>query len=394
MADWWVVSSSNRIMYGGLAQASFANNGNSNGGASGRTVIHDDPISRIRQDGFIRRVIVDVNAVSGSNGWKFKVFRPNGANWDFVGESETVTPAGTGVRTFDLATPIPCQIGDVCGLWLSVTGNGIRLKTGGALRFTTGDITTTNAFASTSAFTLDLEMQGAPPFLAVSGDSIAEGHNVGASWHGVLHTGGGFGISGTPTSEIMNQLRGLIGSTFEYQNGALGSQDYSWVASTGAPFCDGTLATALLMHCGVNDVAAARTWSAVETDLNTIKALIGAGQHLFIDEILPWTAGNDTQADTIRTFNGNLATWCAANSATLISCHDAMGQMRGSTGQLDDLLTAYNQDGVHLTQAGVDAMATIWKNALTAYYAPAGGVVPIFSSDAIYSSLFGGGVIH
>lgn len=48
---------------------------------------------------------------------------------------------------------------------------------------------------------------------------------------------------------------------------------------------------------------------------------------------------------------------------------DVFGQIRISTGQLDDLKAAYSQDGVHLTQAGVDAMAAIWKSALENYYA-------------------------
>jgi hypothetical protein len=84
--------------------------------------------------------------------------------------------------------------------------------------------------------------------------------------------------------------------------------------------------------------------------------------------LLPWTNGSDGQAGTVRTWNANLAVWCAANGAHLIECHDPMGQVRISTGELDDMKTAYNQDGVHLSTVGVDALAQIIKTAFQAYY--------------------------
>jgi lysophospholipase L1-like esterase len=83
-----------------------------------------------------------------------------------------------------------------------------------------------------------------------------------------------------------------------------------------------------------------------------------------ISEILPWTAGTDANAATIRSFNGSLATWCAANGATLVLCHDTMGMIRASTGEIDDLNTAYDYDGVHLTATGVVKMAQIIKGYL------------------------------
>ena len=157
------------------------------------------------------------------------------------------------------------------------------------------------------------------------------------------------------------------GNSFEYQNMSLGSQTFAWVLSTGAPAAIAVQPRAILIHCGVNDIATARSWANVEADLDGIAALITT-EDLWIDEILPWTNGSDGQAATVRTWNDNLATWCAANGAHLIACHDAMGQVRSGTGELDDLKTAYDQDGVHLSTAGVDALAQIIKTALQAYY--------------------------
>jgi hypothetical protein len=45
-----------------------------------------------------------------------------------------------------------------------------------------------------------------------------------------------------------------------------------------------------------------------------------------------------------------------------------MGQVRISTGELDDLKTAYNQDGIHLKQAGVDMMAQTIKAKMAMYF--------------------------
>jgi hypothetical protein len=142
------------------------------------------------------------------------------------------------------------------------------------------------------------------------------------------------GPAGTLAHQIPEALRTLIGSSLlEYQNHAGAGTTYAW-----------TLATGIV--------------SAIAAQPSAILILVTTPQ-LLIAEILPWTAGTDDQAATLRTWNTNLAAWCAANSATLIPCHDAMAKTRVSTGHLDDLATAYDDDGVHLTQAGVDAYAAI-----------------------------------
>lgn len=375
-SDWWLMPSDSRSFYGGLAQSSFVGNSSVSGGSAGsnggagRTFIMSDLSNRILQDGYVRQVVASFATTSPANGVRFKVFRPNGGNYDFISESEAITVSATGTQTYNLTTPMACQAGDIIGVWLSsVLFTQIDVKVGGISRYVAGDITGANvAFPLSVAFTMLIDARGIAPFIATTGDSIAEGHNTASHYHGVQHAGNG--PAGNRNAEIAYVLRGLVstGAALEYQNHALGSQTFAWVASTGAPSAVATSAKAIIVHCGVNDVALARTWAAVEANLNTIKALLNANQRLFIGEILPWTNGSDSQNATIRAWNSSLAAWCAANNATLILCHDAMGQTRVSTGQLDDLLTPYNQDGVHLTQAGVNAMASIWKAALESYF--------------------------
>ena len=211
-------------------------------------------------------------------------------------------------------------------------------------------------------------------FLAVTGDSIAAGGNTATPYLPAIYGGG---PNANINAEIMFRMTQLPGGDVPYENHAKGTETFAWVASTGAVSAAATNAPAILVHCGVNDISAGRTWAAVEADLDTIKGLIGVNQTLFIDEILPWTNGNDSHAATVRTFNSNLAIWCAANSAVLISLHDTMGQIRVSTGELDDLKTEYDQDGIHLSQQGVDAVAQIWLTVLVAEYGPIEGFTTV-----------------
>lgn len=355
----------NQTLYihcGGIPQASFP--GTSPAGlGTNLTVIQNNGVDRIIQDGYIRQVVIQFYSATTGGTCKVKVFRINGANWDFVGESEVLTvPTGATTQTYTLAQPIPCQPGDVVGWW---GGAGVYAGqiVGKNIRYAAGDITGTNAFASPLAVGMTIDVLGRRPYLAFSGDSIPSGGHCGSHWHSKWDAEG---VAGTPTSEIANQLRGILadGLLLEYQNHAMDGSLYSWVAATGAPAAIATQARKVLIHCGTNDIMSARTWANVEADLNTIKAALLTGQQLLIDEINPRTPFSDAMAVTTRTWNANLSTWCAANSARLVKCHDPMGQVRGATGELDDLLAAYSFDGIHCNQAGVDYMAQIWKGYL------------------------------
>lgn len=334
-----------------------------------------DATRAFHQSGDLVRVKLQIGTLAVNGGtYKIKVFRWNGGTslYDLVGEqSFVITAAGLATVTLDISPPITVQIGDIPGFW-SDSNFSDALLSGGKIVSAVGDISASNAFSTLSSDrALNFELFIKPPYLAVTGESIPEGHNTASNAHGGLHVAGYAGeVKSIPwpvaTAEIMAQLKAIIGSgsILKYQNLALGSQTFAWAATTGIAACVAAKPKVILVHCGVNDVSTARSWANVDTDLDTIKAAIPAGTKLLIDEILPWTAGTDEQAATIRTWNTNLAIWCAANDATLVRCHDAMGQVRAGTGELDDLKTTYDHDGVHLTAAGVLALATIWRGYL------------------------------
>jgi hypothetical protein len=368
-------SSGNRIRTGGYT--ALAGTGVLAGGSAGTWVTYISNVvsDGILQDGIIRYAIARILQTGDTNQRiKFKVFRYNGSTYDMISQTEQFTIPGTGNITFTPAIPMTCKVGDIVGFAItggSSSANRVRVAYDlfGSMRTPSvqGDITTFDAFATVTGVTINVQFYSNSPYLAVTGDSIIEGHNVGVSslYHSIYHGG----PSGTITSEVMHELSLLIGSgtILQYQNLSYGGQTFDWIASTGVPACILTKAKVVLIHGGINDISTARPWEDSLANLNTIVGLVNSASpkpRLLIDEILPWNAGNDSLAGVVRTFNKNLANFCGDNGIRLIRSHDLMGQLRTSTGHLDDMLNAYNYDDVHLSQLGVDALGSIHKNYL------------------------------
>ncbi len=358
---WWLMGSNSRIFYAGFDSAGFVNNAELNGAVTGLTLISDYLQSRVRQFGYIRQIKLLVISV-GLGVLKFKLFRPNGANYDFVAES-IETLLGNGTQTINLTSPLPCQPGDVIGIFLygdPVNGNLVKIACKNAIapntiKYTVGDITGSDPFAiSLGNLFINIEGLGISPYLTICGDSISAGYNFWQSFYD-------FGPSGTLISEPWYKLRAFIKDTidqgFEYQNHGDGGATFADLAGSEIATALITLPRAILILCGVNDVQNGRTWADVLTDLNTIRLLISSEFKLYICEILPWTNGTNANAVTIRTWNVNLSNWCKINQAQLIRCHNIMGQIRPATGYLDDLKTQYDSDGVHLTDLGYSVLA-------------------------------------
>lgn len=354
-------SGGNPIQVGGIKSAVW-----NNVGTAGNTYSFILPGYAIRQNCVITHVRVNVATLDGS-AWKFKLFRWTGTTYHFL-EERTFTPTATGSQLCVLSSPISANMADIPGMWIpannTIRSGNPRLIVPRFVAYT--DIVADNAFASTGSNQVHIEILGFRPYLAVTGDSIMEGHNNGGSssatsWHGYLHDVSIAGVLTSPgglaTSEMPNQLLTRL-ANLRYQNCALGGQTFAWVAATGIVEAVASNPAVIQIHCGFNDALSGRAWALVEADLATIREAAPT-QRLLIDEVLPSTNLDDTQSALVRTYNTNLAVWCAANGATLIPLHDAFGQTRVSTGALDDLATAYSQDGTHLNTDGVDYWASL-----------------------------------
>lgn len=362
ISQWNTDEATTRVIYGG--RTTFTRSANVTGGTSGgRTYVGSYVTEGILQDGYIRSIDAEVNSAGATLGWKFKLFRPDGAgNYDVVAETENFTAeAVIGTQTFVPAVPLgPCQPGDRVGLWINGSDIGslarvyVSAEASSGMLYKNGDLSTIRAATATTlaSFSLNLRFNGTPPFLVCVGDSIIEGHNGATQWHSFYHTG----PDGNPAAEPFNQLRALV-PTLEYQNYGKGSQTWAF-APTAAADLASKAPWGVIAHFGVNDVSGGRSWAAIEADMDAFLAALPVGTNVFINEVLPWNGGDDTQAAAVRALNANYASWCTANGATLIPCHDPMGQIRGSTGELDDLITAYADGTVHLSvPAGVNALA-------------------------------------
>ena len=353
IAAWNTSQSAVRVSYGGNERVWPHAGGVSGVAGTGRTFLAGTVNQGIRQHGYIRAISYECS-VTGTP-WKFKLLRPSGTAYSVVAETETFSPS-SGVQTFIPVQPLgPCLPGDRIGLFISGSLGTIYATGSGLTYYLPGDLSSIDTeSASAVSFDMNIQCFGTPPLLIGAGDSIMEGHNSASQWHSFLHTG----PAGNPAAEILHGMRDLVPS-LEYQNYGQGSTTWANVA-TRAPAIAAQKPRAVIVHCGINDVVAPRTWAAISADMDTFLAGLPAGTALFIKQVLPRSDGSDGNAAAIRALNANYETWCEANGAYLVRTHDAMGQIRSSTGLLDDLISAYNYDNTHLTvPAGVGALAQI-----------------------------------
>jgi len=391
--------------WNGFGSANFVNSAQIAGGTGGRTFIDGIVTDRSLQAGSLLGCSYMCH-VSGASGFKFKVFRPNGSNWDFVGESEKFTPiAGDTVQSRTFANPITgVRIGDVFGMWIDIDAGGAgpaldcsAVVASAAIHWIAGDETGTNVtFPSAndiSNFALNIEAFGAQPTAGTTGDSIEVGH--GGTFTSFLDgTGPSTGADGAPLCELGYNMKSLIGGNWNYQDFAKGSQTFAWVLSSGVPAimtASGTHcsvacgATELWVHCGINDIFTGRTNAAMLADLDSIRALWGTANFMGIDEVLPDTNFTDLQAAAIRSWNTALAGWGAGKgNVRIVSCWDAFGQTRVSTGQKDDLKSIYNSgDGVHINATGAAALAGLRKAVRDNYFGLTPSLIAVPSSQGV-----------
>jgi hypothetical protein len=120
----------------------------------------------------------------------------------------------------------------------------------------------------------------------------------------------------------------------------------------------------VLCHCGVNDISQGITWPAASNNVYLcLLACRASGKAMVLDEIFPDgnTSWTDAQALAVRQWNAKYHAWGATYHVPVMTSHDLMGQIRPSTGCLDDLKSAYSSNGgpdVHLCVSGVNVWAT------------------------------------
>ena len=335
---------SNASRVGGLANS---HHDPASGLGAGKTILSS--IEMIR-DGVVSSFVLTSAAAMT---FKMSLWR-DGVRYWLGGEQSK--PTGNAV--------IPCGVSALKGDQIGMTILSGTLET---TRYTFGTVkyasdptaSITDESLLTAQFTnwvADIEAIGVAPFLVSFGDSIAMGANSFSGHFDAI-------MGGDPEHQPGYQVAKSLNWGFENQSD--GSQTWAW-AATNIGYATGDHASVIdrdvsviWLHFGVNDIAAGRSWVDVEADMDAVLAAIDPNTRVYLTEILPWTSSTTPQANTVREWNVNYAAWCSGNRVELIACHDAMAQIRPSTGELDDLQAAYDDDGIHLTSSGVSAFASL-----------------------------------
>lgn len=342
----------------------------------------------IRQNCLITQIKVNIYYLGATGGvpWEFKLFTWNGSAYECKA-SQSFQPAGSGavnnIQTITLTTPIAANEGDIPGLYMplknaAVAGTqGSNAKTTPTALMYAGNLSVGQSDVFATDFgdyqgLVNLQCLSTRPYAVFMGDSIfggSNGVNATERWHpdqenvASYHTPGG--SPGIIDNSVPYRVSTRMPATFRYQNFSKGGNTFATTISSSQ------LARAVLaqpkvvfIHCGVNDVAAGRTWAQISANLDTIRTAFPAGTQFYLDEVLPW-ASADVDAVATRALNVNYAAYCVTNGWTLVPCHDQMAIIRASTGLLDDMVIAYrlsadwSTDNVHLSITGVDALAAL-----------------------------------
>lgn len=325
-----------------------------------------------RRKGTIKKVVVATARTPQSI--KLKVFRYSYLTslYAFISEVNVPITLTNETETIILPVPIDVAYGDIVGVYHPTGWQYRQVVTDQIInrRTVTSDVVSDNAFTTSSTSgNAAMEFYGTRPYLALVGDSIGAGLNAGESLYWVsannsvlnkIAIPGGSDINAFK-SEPLYYAKKMIGDALSYENVSISAKTMQWGADTGVGLAIAKDPKIIVVSLGANDAINNIAWSTVEANLDSIKTQFdnSDAETLYVSEVTPHTNDNTSMAVYIRTFNSNLSTWCTSNSVPLILCHDAMGQIRAATGELDDLKTEYDYDGTHLTQAGAEALGEI-----------------------------------
>ncbi|MFA6296650.1 MAG: chitobiase/beta-hexosaminidase C-terminal domain-containing protein [Patescibacteria group bacterium] len=329
---------------------------------------------RIRQNGTISKAKV---WVPNSNGtftfFQIQIWRPNGTNFDLVGESENFYSSITKnqVNEITLSSPISnVQEGDYYGIVISMNGDTGSMYarsglTGVNLYYTSTTPSDTNynwlANSKLSGYAIPLELYMQAPQGVFIGDSIVAGHPANYSF---LETTATTDISST----IEKQFSNLTGYT--YQNMGIGSQTTSNISARFTNDALNLKPRFIVVEGGVNDLAGSVDKSVFIANWTSMLDAVQADDDIttiIILKILPWTDGTNIQMQTRDDWNASLVTLSSGYSkAIVVDASTYVGQFRagGDVGNLWDIQLAYDESGVHFNQAGNSQIAQAIADAL------------------------------
>lgn len=301
------------------------------------------------------------------NSLKIQIWREVSNNsFDMVAESEDLASSVVkgSVQYFNFNTPLT---GIAVGDYVAICASTADIATLYAPTFSTGTLyyaaktnppQTGYAWKSQSAlsnYLIPIEIYSTPPKYALIGDSIIAGHYGNYSF-----------LEDNTTTSISSDIGynlSALDSNATYQNMGIGGQTTSQIYSRFNSDIVGIKPQVLVLEGGVNDLAQS---VAKSTYISNLTNMLNAAQAdsniktIMLVKILPWTSGSTAQMQARDDWNNSLVTLAASYSkAIVVDASSYVGQFRagGDAGNLWDIQTAYNADGVHFTSAGHQQIA-------------------------------------
>lgn len=349
------------------AASGTANWGVTTGSAiTSRDFLTDGQRYRIRQTGSIVRLRLYAAQQLDLTGFYLKIWRKDGTTYDLVGTSENLISQFTygDFVTVNLTTPLAVQEGDYYGYRMENNNLGgwyfyARTGIAGAKSYYVNNVVPGAADydwgsqLSANGAVLPIELYMQSPQVAFIGDSIIAGH---PAHYDFLETTTTTNIPST----IERQFANLTG--YVYQNMGIGSQTTTQIAARFANDVIGLHPRAVVMDGGVNDIAGGSITKT--TFLTNWTSMLNACRDNdiipIVIPILPWTNGTTAQMTTRDDWNASLLALAETyEDAIVVDMSSAVGQFAadGPEGNLWDIKTAYNADGVHFNTAGHGVIA-------------------------------------
>jgi lysophospholipase L1-like esterase len=317
---------------------------------------------RLRQNGTVRRIRVNLQDASGLTGFYFRVWRKITGTYDLVGSSENLAPAMiAGPNTLDLARPIAALEGDYYGY---------RVESTTAFNFfarTRRPIVRTYSMTDTSVGSTDfnwppggagtvlpIEIYMQAPILVGIGDSNVEGYPSHYTF-----------LEEDPTPRLGTDIVSYLGEPWRVtrQNMAIGGDETGDIASRFTTDVVNLKPRLALLQGGANDIATGHV--SLATFLGLWKKMLSACQANSIKPLVLLinmrTAFSTAESQKRELWNAALRTLAKSYpGAVVIDTDTYVGEERpgGPPNNLWNIAKAYSAgDKLHFNPAGYQRIA-------------------------------------
>lgn len=345
--------------------------------------------TRIRQAGSITRVAFYLPSKPAAlTAFYFQVWRKNGSNYDRIGQENVLSSmVAASDNDITLATPIDVLEGDYVGYGYTVSSdpgnflNGVTLASSGRYVNSTPTSSGYNWSAGTSLgqyWPINTYMKA--PVIVSIGNSIAAGHTAHDSYIEQSVS------PDAPTTTYIYKVGALL--NVPTQNMGIGSQGTGTISARFAADVVALKPRYAIIEGGVNDVAAGTANGTIITNFTSmLNAAVAADIIPVVMLVLPWTDGTDPQSQQIDALNILLTALVATYpTAILVDARAGVGQEKvgGDPGNLWDIQTSYDADGIHFNAAGNTVIAQYIANAILEVE---GYKLQVYGNQYVYGNL-------